>query len=296
MATKNTLPIPRDEIKESFVWRDWFQRLSDRVYGSLAAQDSNNVTITGGSINNINFNGIKITNSTIDNTAIGSSIPSTGSFTSLKLKAPLAIAYGGTNNNATPTAGAVAYGTGTTYSFTSVGTTGQILTSNGSSAPTWVTPTVVTGYAAYHDTSTVTATSTTTNYVLNIGTVELQSGITLVGGTKITITNTGVYNFQFSVQLSNPNAAIANVSIWIRINGVDVPNSAGTNGVPAKHGSLNGLQIIGWNYILNLSASDYIELWWQSDLTGVQLITIPAGTVPVVPQSPSVIVTIFKIT
>jgi len=54
MATKNTIPIPRDEIKESFVWRDWFQRLSDRVYGTLASQDANNVTITGGSISNLN--------------------------------------------------------------------------------------------------------------------------------------------------------------------------------------------------------------------------------------------------
>jgi len=53
MAIKPTIPIPRDEIKESFVWRDWFQRLSDRVYGSLASQDANNVTITGGSISNL---------------------------------------------------------------------------------------------------------------------------------------------------------------------------------------------------------------------------------------------------
>jgi hypothetical protein len=101
MATKNTIPIPRDEIKESFVWRDWFQRLSDRVYGTLASQDAANVTITGGSISNINFDGIKITNSTIDNSPIGSDIPSTGSFTSLKLKTPLAVAYGGTGISTT---------------------------------------------------------------------------------------------------------------------------------------------------------------------------------------------------
>lgn len=52
----------------------------------------------------------------------------------------VAIAQGGTNGTATPTAGAVPYGTGTAYAFSSVGTTGQVLTSNGSSAPTWTTP------------------------------------------------------------------------------------------------------------------------------------------------------------
>ena len=47
----------------------------------------------------------------------------------------LPIANGGTNATATPTAGAVAYGTGTAYAFTTAGTAGQVLLSNGSSAP-----------------------------------------------------------------------------------------------------------------------------------------------------------------
>ena len=49
----------------------------------------------------------------------------------------LAIARGGTNGSATPTAGGAAYGTGTAYAFTSAGTSGQVLTSNGATAPTW---------------------------------------------------------------------------------------------------------------------------------------------------------------
>ena len=61
----------------------------------------------------------------------------------------LPIANGGTNNNATPTAGAIAYGTGTTIAFTAAGTTGQVLTSATAGTPTWTTPT----------TGTVTAVS-----------------------------------------------------------------------------------------------------------------------------------------
>lgn len=55
----------------------------------------------------------------------------------------LPVASGGTNATATPTAGAVAYGTGSAYAFSASGTAGQVLTSSGSSAPTWGTPTVV---------------------------------------------------------------------------------------------------------------------------------------------------------
>jgi hypothetical protein len=51
----------------------------------------------------------------------------------------LPIANGGTNGTSTPTAGAVPYGTGTAYAFTSAGTAGEVLTSNGAGAPTWAT-------------------------------------------------------------------------------------------------------------------------------------------------------------
>ena len=59
--------------------------------------------------------------------------------TAAGLSATLAIASGGTNSTATPTAGGVGYGTGTAHAFTAAGTIGQVLTSNGSSAPTWAT-------------------------------------------------------------------------------------------------------------------------------------------------------------
>jgi hypothetical protein len=65
------------------------------------------------------------------------------------------IANGGTNATATPVAGAVPYGTGTAYAFTAAGTSGQVLTSNGSSAPTWATPTA---YATVTDDTTTNAT------------------------------------------------------------------------------------------------------------------------------------------
>lgn len=49
----------------------------------------------------------------------------------------LPIANGGTNGSAAPIAGAVAYGTGTAYGFTAAGTAGQVLVSNGTSAPSF---------------------------------------------------------------------------------------------------------------------------------------------------------------
>jgi len=47
---KLNVPIPQDKIEECFVWRDWFQRLSNKVFGNMADQNSNAVSITGGNI------------------------------------------------------------------------------------------------------------------------------------------------------------------------------------------------------------------------------------------------------
>jgi hypothetical protein len=49
----------------------------------------------------------------------------------------LPIANGGTNSAATATAGGASYGTGTALAFTAAGTAGQVLTSQGTSAPVW---------------------------------------------------------------------------------------------------------------------------------------------------------------
>jgi hypothetical protein len=57
----------------------------------------------------------------------------------------LGISGGGTNSTATPTAGTVPYGTGTALAYTSVGTAGQALISNGASPPTWGTAGITTG-------------------------------------------------------------------------------------------------------------------------------------------------------
>jgi hypothetical protein len=57
--------------------------------------------------------------------------------TAAGLSATLAIASGGTNGTAVPSAGAVAYGTGSAYAFSAAGSTNQVLLSGGSGAPTW---------------------------------------------------------------------------------------------------------------------------------------------------------------
>jgi len=100
---------------------------------------------------------------------------------------PLPIASGGTNAVATPTAGAVPYGTGTAYAFTAAGVAGKVLTSNGASAPTWedAVPPVVASGALQVNTDTVSA-----SYTLPVGSNAFSVGpITIADTYTVTVSS-----------------------------------------------------------------------------------------------------------
>ena len=104
---------------------------------------------TGYTLNTLGFGaGISVTNGagviSVANTGVLSFSTGTTGLTpaaattgDIVLAGTLAIANGGTNGSAAPTAGAVAYGTGTAYSFTAAGTSGYFLKSQGAGTPIW---------------------------------------------------------------------------------------------------------------------------------------------------------------
>jgi len=66
--------------------------------------------------------------------------PNTATSGAVTLAGILALANGGTNANLTAVAGAVPYSTASALALSAAGTAGQVLTSNGASAPSWSTP------------------------------------------------------------------------------------------------------------------------------------------------------------
>jgi hypothetical protein len=133
----------------------------------------------------------------------------------------LPVANGGTNGTATPTAGAVAYGTGTAYDFSAAGTAGQALLSGATSAPTWGTLGTAaggTGQTSYTDGQLLIGNTSTGG--LTKATITPGTGVSITNGNgSITIAansgaTTGIY--------INPSTITTNQTI-----------SAGTNGMSA---------------------------------------------------------------
>jgi hypothetical protein len=139
----------------------------------------------------------------------------------------IAINRGGTNGTATPTAGAIAYGSGTAYAFTAAGTSGQVLTSAGSGTPTWSTPTA---YATVTDDTTTNAT----RYPLFANQTSGNLSTEYTSSTKLQfVPNTGVFTAtQFSGSgaglTSIPNGALTNSSITVGSTSISLGGTATT--------------------------------------------------------------------
>jgi hypothetical protein len=107
--------------------------------------------------------------------------------------------------------------------------------------------------------------------------------------TKVVFAVAGIYNIQFSIQMLSYDATIDDVTIWFRLNGVDIPYSAGIATVPAIHGGVPGSAIISWNLVQPVNAGDYIQLLFASNTGNTVAATYPGGTLPTHPISPSII-------
>ena len=126
----------------------------------------------------------------------------------------IGLAYGGTNANLTASAGAVPYSTASALALSAVGTTGQYLTSNGSSAPTWTTPSASvtisdqttsssTFYPAFLTATSGTATtidtsSTKLQYVPSTGTFSstiLSGGNVIATASTTASATTGAFSY-----------------------------------------------------------------------------------------------------
>ena len=155
----------------------------------------------------------------------------------------------------------------------------------------------VLGYwGSFYDTTTQTVTSTTEAYVIGLNSSDPDNdGVVVTDGNKIVPTTPGVYNISFSAQLSNTDSQLHDATFWYRKNGVDVPYSASTLSIPNKHGAVNGRIIFYVDLALRLEPTDYIQLVWHATNTALSLETIPAGTTPVTPVSPSMIVSVVQI-
>ena len=150
-------------------------------------------------------------------------------------------------------------------------------------------------YGAFSGNASQTG-SVSAGTAITFDSIDVADGITLVANTRMTVPATGVYNLQFSAQVKNIENSQEDVTIWTRINGVDVPFSAGKVTVPArKTASIYGYVLVSWNIFLQMDANDYAEMIWLPDVATVTLEALPASVSPAHPAIPAIIATMTQV-
>lgn len=146
-------------------------------------------------------------------------------------------------------------------------------------------------YGAFSSTQTQPNTSVSGINVMTVNTVDIPDGFTVVSGSQITSQASGVYNIQFSAQFEKTTANAEDLEIFLRKNGVDVPNS--NTQLNVQGGSKR--QVAAWNFFVPLASGEYAELAWYSPDIHVQLVAVSGQTNPTRPAIPSVIITIGNV-
>jgi hypothetical protein len=132
----------------------------------------------------------------------------------------------------------------------------------------------------------------TGTYQVSVSQTVASTTITGTCKSKVRCEIAGTYNIQFSVQMVNTDNNIHDIDVWMRKNGVDVPDSNSQFSVPNRHGSIDGHLIGALNLFIDLAADEYIELMWATTDTSTTIEYIAAKTGPVRPATPSVILTV----
>jgi hypothetical protein len=140
---------------------------------------------------------------------------------------------------------------------------------------------------------TIQSASADTAYPMKLNTTDVSNGVSVVSGSFIKVANTGTYNLQFSTQLEQTSNNAAEVSIWLRKDGTDIPNS--NTEVTIEKISGGGKMVAAWNYMVQLTENQYVQLIWSSTRSDTQLHYHATQSTPTRPATPSVIVTMIQI-
>ena len=146
-------------------------------------------------------------------------------------------------------------------------------------------------YGSFSDSTIQTITADTAKAV-TFDTTEESDGVAIGTPTsRIVITNAGTYNIQFSLQLDKTDGGQDDATIWLRINGQDVPRTATDVTLEQSARRI----VAAWNFVYTFTAGQYFELVWSSHDPSMRLKSEVTRTGPIRPAVPSAILTVCQV-
>jgi hypothetical protein len=145
-------------------------------------------------------------------------------------------------------------------------------------------------YGTFAKTASQTPAATNTAYPLTFTTTQVSNGVTIgTPASRIVVVQSGLYQFDATIQLSSGNSSAKNVWFWFRRNGTDVANSARI----ITSDTNNGYAPISLSQTISLAASDYVEIVFAASNTAVSVSAVAATAFA--PGAPAVLLSVTQV-
>ncbi len=135
----------------------------------------------------------------------------------------------------------------------------------------------------FYSTTDQSATVVDTGYPVEFENTYIGNGVSIAGAdnTQITVTADGVYNFQVTLQTAHTNSSDVKITTWINKNGTDVAYGGQEQTIKG-----NANQPVFWNFSIDLTAGQYIEMYWATADLALSLdSTAPTSPHPGIPSA-----------
>ena len=145
-------------------------------------------------------------------------------------------------------------------------------------------------YGEFVKTTDQTPSLTNTAYALTFDSALIAEGISIGSpASRIVVSESGLYHFNTTVQISSSNASDKNVWLWFRKNGTDVANSARLVTININ----NGYTAVSMSEFFSLAANDRIEIMFAASDTAITVDNVAATAFA--PAAPAVVLAVTQI-
>ena len=139
-------------------------------------------------------------------------------------------------------------------------------------------------YGLFYSSASQTVTSANTATAVTFNSTQVSNNVAVGSPTsRIVVSTAGTYRVDVDLQISKANASTSTVDFWLAVNGTNVANSASTLTL-----SGNGVRVAtGHVQVMTLAVSDYIEVFFSSADSQMQVTATGTQTSPTRPAAPS---------
>ena len=145
-------------------------------------------------------------------------------------------------------------------------------------------------YGEFTKTSDQSPAAINTAYALTFDNADISEGISIGSpASRIVVVQSGLYQFNATVQISSSNSNAKTVWLWFRKNGTDIANTARLVTININ----SGYTAVSMSEFFSLAANDRIEIMFAADDTAITVDNVAATAFA--PAAPAVVLAVSQI-